>query len=292
MDIKESRQDLKNLHNQYLTTMQEWLNLAKMRGELSWDDPQRIILEAEMKEQEQREKVITARLEELQARVDEHESLYLRPDGRVTKWFSRVLGPLPKGMKCFKLSDEVISDMPKYRFLPLALLAGVVVFVVTAVTYMPWLAVSPFTLMASSVSVGESGQSTVIHVIVGIIVVAVFGLILANRRSANRTVHELALEEEQWFRAGSESWTLGQRTTSCLSFGACHVINVIYPLVTIVALVLVGAVFMLVYLSEFRRSQDGHRALLASTHFHAMYNSYAFWLLFCGMMFWLISSVF
>ncbi|OYX43762.1 hypothetical protein B7Y94_00920 [Candidatus Saccharibacteria bacterium 32-49-12] len=44
---------------------------------------------------------------------------------------------------------------------------------------------------------------------------------------------------------------------------------------TLLALSLVGAVFMSAYLAEYRRSQDVERATLASTKLHAVYNSYA-----------------
>lgn len=84
-----------------------------------------------------------------------------------------------------------------------------------------------------------------------------------------------ALREEQWFRSGSEAWTVRQRMTSCMVFGWIHIRNLIYPVVTLISLCYAGGAMVYVYQREFKRSNDITRATLAATKLHARYNVYA-----------------
>lgn len=66
-----------------------------------------------------------------------------------------------------------------------------------------------------------------------------------------------------------------QRATSCLVFGAIHMVNLIYPLATIVPLSLGGALFMSVYLKAYRRTRFRRTAVLESSVVHRVYNRIA-----------------
>lgn len=81
-----------------------------------------------------------------------------------------------------------------------------------------------------------------------------------------------AVSEELWFRAGCERWTWGQRVYSCVTFGFLHLTNLVIPLSIALVLTCGGAVFMWVYLREYKRTQCVTVATLASSRFHAMYN--------------------
>lgn len=87
--------------------------------------------------------------------------------------------------------------------------------------------------------------------------------------------NKAAVYEEQAFREGSERWSFTQRTMSCFVFGAIHMMNLIYPLATILPLALGGAVFMTVYLRSLRAHGVRRRAVLDAAIVHRVYNRLA-----------------
>lgn len=107
----------------------------------------------------------------------------------------------------------------------------------------------------------------------------------SRRRDADRTsmlskhtygfFSKAAVFEEQAFREGAESWSWRQRATSCLVFGAIHMLNLIYPIATILPLALGGALFMVVYLRTYKRTHFRRSAVLASAIVHRVYNRIA-----------------
>lgn len=209
-------------------------------------------------------------------------SLYKRPSGWITKHFTRVLGPLPENMVEIdpksERSQEIIKSLPSYNATALTMLFMVIgVFIGLSVAF-PGLLISPLSLFmtATDIGGGEAGHSVVMNILFTVIAIVAIVMMIFNRNGARKFVFNAALNEEMWFRSGAENWTIRQRFVSCVSFGFCHVINLVYPVVTLVALSLVGAVLMAVYLAEFKRSRDVERATLASAKLHAVYNHYAF----------------
>ncbi len=84
-----------------------------------------------------------------------------------------------------------------------------------------------------------------------------------------------AIFEEQAFREGAEHWNASQRIISCLAFGAIHMINLIYPLATILPLALGGGLFMWVYLREQKKTRFRRSAVLEASIAHRVYNRIA-----------------
>jgi len=87
-----------------------------------------------------------------------------------------------------------------------------------------------------------------------------------------------ALFEEQMFRENSHRWNFAQRVASCVVFGMIHMVNLIYPLATILPIALMGGMFMLLYLRTYRRyrraGEEAARrmATLRAAAFHRVYN--------------------
>ena len=101
-----------------------------------------------------------------------------------------------------------------------------------------------------------------------------------------------AITEELFFRAGCESWTFAQRFRSCVVFGLVHLLNLILPICLTLALILPGAVFMWVYLAEYRRTQSVEAAVRTGGLFHAQYNNVAiFWVLPLALVAHMVLSV-
>lgn len=119
---------------------------------------------------------------------------------------------------------------------------------------------------------------------VAILIVAINILIRrARRKPAERSssphtygfFNRAALSEEQAFREGAEDWTLWQRIRSCLAFGAIHMVNLIYPLATILPLAVAGGFFMWMYLRAYRKTNFRRAALLEAAVYHRIYNRIA-----------------
>lgn len=89
----------------------------------------------------------------------------------------------------------------------------------------------------------------------------------------------LALREEVAFRAGCEKWTWLERVRASMVFGAIHIINIWYSFAAGVALSLTGFGFLLVYLWDYRRTQNQVSATAYSGTVHAVYNTLALYLI-------------
>lgn len=220
----------------------------------------------------------------VQSQIIEHESLYRRPNDRLSRWFSTPLGPTPEGMRPYSINDQVIASMPKYRWQSVLLLAFIVTCLLVMVPQWPWLAVSPFVIaigMLSGEGLVQAADSTVVMGSLNVVVISilgvVLGMVLRNPKSMRNFAYRAALSEEQWFRSGAEKWTFKQRVASCVMFGLFHLPNLIYPISIILLLMVAGVVLMRVYLNEYSRTQNTYMATMAATSFHATYNIYAFW---------------
>lgn len=215
---------------------------------------------------------------------------YKRPNGHIAGLFSRPLAPLPANLPDTKIDADAratMKSLPSYWMAAIGTLACILGVLITLSMYAPWIFISPLSLFLDGMSVSEEAQGAVGFVIACILsVIALFVLIRARK-----SVYNFAHEEEKWFRAGCENWTLRQRIVSCLMFGMCHIVNIIYPVITCVLLSIGGAMFMAAYLREYRRSKDSHRALLASTKMHARYNFCAFSLILAFVCLGLVVSI-
>lgn len=103
------------------------------------------------------------------------------------------------------------------------------------------------------------------------------GIIVETARNTvgGKPIEKLVAEEELWFRTGAQNWTIWQRIGSCVGFGVLHVFNFIYPVSSILVLMLVGGVFMFVYLRAFKRTGNTETATIEATRFHATYDRFA-----------------
>lgn len=273
MGINQFDRDLRRLHRQQDdNTWQQLEAIVRLHDPNVTPAMRSLLLDKLDKLYEQYE-VITSTIKEF-------PSYYRRPSGRITGLFSRVLGPLPHRMKNTEIdqqAEEVMASLPSYRFAAFGLLFGVITTLITLSSMFPWLVVSPFSLFMNAVSVDRSSQLMTIIGIVGVLVLSIAIVALRSPDSTRRFIYIVAHDEEKCFRSGSENWTPWQRFVSCVSFGSCHVVNIIYPLLTLAVLSLVGAAFMAAYLGEHRRSGDVYRATLAATKLHARYNIFAMW---------------
>lgn len=90
--------------------------------------------------------------------------------------------------------------------------------------------------------------------------------------------NQAALYEEQVWREGSHRWGFGQRLVSCFTFGAIHMVNLIYPLASILPLTVAGGVFMFIYLRTYKQYRLQGRvharrdATLRAAVAHRLYN--------------------
>jgi hypothetical protein len=270
-EIREIQKNLTEILTKRTQNLEDFM-------ELHYDDPRILVIE------EERER-LKAQHRELSDR--HHELLYLRsrmyerPQGRIVKYFSAMLGPLPEYMEKIdpktERSREIVESLPSYRTTALAMLFMVASAVIGIGSYFPVLFVSPLSLLVTSTSDegGASGIAGLVNVLVVIVLCILLFMFVFRRQALKRAIFSAALNEEQWFRSGSENWTYSQRIIGCLSFGFCHVINLIYPVVSLLVLSAAGAVLMAVYLAEYRRTRDVERATLASAKLHAVYNLYA-----------------
>lgn len=98
----------------------------------------------------------------------------------------------------------------------------------------------------------------------------------AGERSISRHTYGFfsgaAIWEEQAFREGAENWTRFQRIRSHAAFGAIHMVNLIYPLATILPLAVGGAFFMWRYLRTMDRVAFRRTAVLEAAVWHRVYN--------------------
>ncbi|MGO1852765.1 MAG: hypothetical protein ACTH0V_05080 [Microbacteriaceae bacterium] len=198
-----------------------------------------------------------------------HDESLARPEHGWLGLMCRGLGPLPAG----PLPDSHdFRHARRYRVLPYVTILLPLTVIVTLVSLVPALSWSPVNAVGYAAG-GESGKTTA-TLIVGALLVVVL-LVVLFRVGPRRLYSRLfmaAVEEELWFRYGSESWTPGQRLRSCLQFGVAHFANLIVTVATLGALAIMGAVLMGVYRREARRTGSHQRALITAAYFHADYN--------------------
>lgn len=275
MDITGLQEESKQLSTECREASKESARLFYEYLELDHDDPRRIILREEWVALDKKVIELLKRVLEIDSQIREHQLQYRRPNGWITKYISALLPPLPERMPRYEFDAKAMASVPKYRFAPLVAIVAAIGTMAALSQVAAWMFVSPLSLIMGTAGVSQAGQAQVMFAVMVAIVALVSTMVIANHRRLNRAVHETALGEEQWFRSGAEDWSFSQRAVSCVSFGFAHIINLIYPLPTLIVLSGVGGVLMAIYLRTYRRTGDKRLATLAAARFHAVYNIYA-----------------
>ena len=202
---------------------------------------------------------------------------FRRPETGFLGLLSRPLGPLPRHALVIQPSKKSLAELPSYRLPAFLLVLGAIALLVGLAVAAPWLVVSPLSLLIGFYS-GMFGPIAA-HAMAVITVVCLISIVSRWKNPPlyyeGSFIDRAAMQEEQWFRMGAESWTSRQRIISSVLFGTVHITNMFYPVTSVLVLMLVGVVFMAAYMREYRRSGDTERATLASTKLHATYNRFA-----------------
>lgn len=173
--------------------------------------------------------------------------------------------------------EDVGQRVWQYRPLAFLLPAVLIAAMGVLVRFTPLEHMSVLSLAGRAIGGDEGGNAVSSVVIVAanllFIAVVVVALCWAGPRRIRRFLFSAAADEEIAFRYGSEDWTIGQRISACLRFGAAHLILVMISWLAVAMVALVGAVQMLVYLRELKVTGHRSAALRASTIFHADFNT-------------------
>lgn len=274
--IDQIETQIEALEAEYDATFQKW------REEL-YGDPAEPSTYAHMRKVQEEKAQLRDKRWELQdkywdAREYERENRFVRPNGnRFYEFINKGVGAPPKiHLKIHDVSKK-LEEITLNKWLPIGMIAAAMIIVSTIVYLLPVLALNPILFTATILLPSEleegavaTGKLLIIAIVVGIY------LLMKRKRKAGSFLDNAALEEEQWFRQGAEEWSWHKRVTSCLSFGAAHLTMLIYPFAVNIVQVVLGGVFLWVYLREYRLSGDGERATLVVTKLHATYNRYVF----------------
>ncbi len=278
-DIRQQREDL---HNQIEKLQDSRYNLRKEMFDLEWDNhdvtdiQQRVgTLEAEIQSLEDERDVL---FEEL---MDLHnvgpDGFFERPEDGFGGWLSKPLGPLPSCAKRVTPSTENLETVGNYRIMGFVLFLCAVTCLITLVLTVPWTGISPgLAILAGLEQILPWWLAMPCWLFTMYRLMKLLSRGIEMPWSKGKALDRAAMYEEQWFRMGAESWSARQRIYSCLSFGAVHLANIIYPAASLIVVGCVGGVFMWAYLREYKRSGSYERAVLASTKLHAAYNRFAF----------------
>lgn len=207
--------------------------------------------------------------------------------GRISRAIERVL-PRPS-LDYYEIDSSAVHERHRrYGFWHHAaaavLLVITIALVVMLATVFPWmthsiasLVVLPFMPTATPTSLAFSGGAIMGIVYILIAIAIAVGHTFFHRKMRLFWQH-IGFSEEQYFRTGAEGWTSRQRVVACVMFGVAHWFNVIYPLSVVVALMVTGALFMVVYLMVYRKTQNNYIATAEAAKLHALYDEYAMWL--------------
>lgn len=206
---------------------------------------------------------------------------FRRPDKGVSGVLSRLLPPLPGFVPVWYPTPAVLRRLPSYRLAAFGLLVGAVTLLIMLVLTIPWMRISPATLVFTATGHlfgdlwGTIAGVPIIILLIAMVSEAGGTTILHYKAHGVKFWDGAAMYEEQWFRTGAEKWSPGQRVYSTIAFGAVHVVNIIYPIGSLIVVTLVGGVFMACYLRVYRRTGDTQAATLSSAKLHATYNRFA-----------------
>lgn len=204
-----------------------------------------------------------------------------RPNGGVyTDLLMQVMPPQPERHIVFSYGNLKPRFELKHYLLAIPTMAVIIALINLQEWLMPW---SKYSVISGfGVLVDSFGFVKVLLAITAAYVV-LRRIVPDDRTSTKKTLskhtygffNKAAVYEEQAFREGAEKWSTRERATSCLVFGAIHMVNLFYPLATIVPLAIGGAMFMWVYLQTYRQTGLRRQAVLASSVVHRVYNRLA-----------------
>ncbi len=203
--------------------------------------------------------------------------LYERPHGKIGRIISRCLGPLPSyGVADLSLIDTRFDwrMVPRYPRIACVCLAAAVLGIVSPMLWMlEWPRYSIISGVVALTGMPEIAQGIVLGVCGGLYMLMLFRFIDKHESQGGwKGFLGPAISEELWFRTGAEAWSWRQRAVSCVMFGLIHILNLLVPLRVGLALSLPGAVFIWIYLREYRRTGSVELATYTSGLFHAKYN--------------------
>ncbi|HRK94055.1 MAG TPA: hypothetical protein PK096_01675 [Candidatus Saccharibacteria bacterium] len=209
-------------------------------------------------------------------------STYTRPTKRLMRIFNKGLGPLPDDMPNLSRAKNIQWDsVPQYRLVWVLMTIACVV----ATTYGVWFLFdwTHFSVVTAVISIMPVSDAVGVYILGGCMLLYFFGLMRVvsagekSRKGGKKAKKptgflKAALSEELWFRSGCETWPWYRRAYSCVFFGLVHLYNLVVPVAVTIALMLGGAVMMVVYLREYRKTGSSTAATLASGLFHRDYN--------------------
>ncbi len=222
----------------------------------------------------------------------ETPDVFFRPRGGMyTKALMAIMPPAPD--RHIVLSFGELK--PRYRWFHYAsaipMIAAFIGLVYVQNDLFPWMkysVISGFTTGAEAI--GVPGWMTFPLFIVAFVLYArlapTSGPFMSHSEHTYGFFNKAAVFEEQAFREGSEHWSFTARVRSCLAFGAIHMVNLFYPLASILPLALCGAVFMIVYLRAFRTTPFRRTAVLKAAVWHRVYNRIALTLMVIALLVW------
>jgi len=200
-----------------------------------------------------------------------------RPDGGIyTDTLMRIMPPQPDRHIMLSFGNLKPRIRLRHYLLALPVLAAILGLVQLQIKLLPWTRNSVVSVVGKSV-----GAFGLIQTIIGLITLEVLVHLLYHDKPHVKSTmsprtygffNKAAVYEEQAFREGSERWNTRQRIISCFAFGALHMVNLWYPLATILPLSLGGGLFMWVYLRTYRRVPFRRSAVLESSITHRVYN--------------------
>ena len=217
--------------------------------------------------------------------TDDTPVVFERPQGGVyttlLMWFMKFV-PAPPRHIAYSFGD-LRPRFKKVDYLwALPMLAAFVGLVHVQLQAVPWLG---YSVITGYFALGEKAGLPGWAVIASFFVVVIWWSRRGNRKPGRtQTPHtygllnQAALYEEQVWRENSHRWNFGQRLISCVTFGAIHMVNLFYPLATILPLSIAGGVFMFIYLRSYRRYRQEGRvharrdATFRAAIAHRLYN--------------------
>lgn len=211
--------------------------------------------------------------------------LFRRPTSGLGRLLSKGLAPLPDAAQYIQPSAYTLRKVRRFRLAAFGLVVAAISLLIGLVTLFPWMRTSPATLI-TNLFTGWLGRDiggwVALAVVIFLMIFIPSGVTLRGYH-AGKFIDRAAMFEEQWFRMGAENWTILQRIHSSVAFGLVHIVNIIYPIASLIVVGLVGGVFMLVYLREFKKTGGTELATIASAKLHATYNRFAFLYLFAAI---------
>lgn len=276
LGITEMQKSVTDLEAERLKLWEESTALWNEEWELAYDDPGREAFRVKREAIDQRMDEIQTELNKLRKAIAHARKFYRRPDQGLAGLMSRALGPLPEGTKVIHPTKKNLDKVRSYRLPAFGLVLVAITSLILLTTFVPWMRTSPATLITGLMTdwLGVGFGSIASFVLV-ILLLVFLGRTTNYNRYRGKFWDMAAMFEEQWFRTGAENWTTRQRITSNVMFGLVHVLNVIYPIASLLVVGLVGAVFMAVYLRAFKQTGSTKLATLASAKLHATYNRFA-----------------